>query len=99
MQASKRVQELAALSAKELERVFVGGDTPSFDALANHEFRGYNHPRLMSLLGIRKFIKYFFKTERGEAMGCNTPVQQNGLAADWIAKPDESQPKRFGFYT
>jgi hypothetical protein len=99
MQASKKVQDLAALSHGELERVFVAGDTPSFDALSGWEFRGYNHPKLMSLLGIRKFIKYFFRTERGTMMGCNTPVVQNGLAGDWIAKPGEDAPKRFGFYT
>jgi hypothetical protein len=96
--ASSEYKQLAACSKRELERIFVAGETPSIDGIAGFEYRGYNHPRLMSLLRIRKFIKGFFTGTRGEVFGYNTPARQNGLNAAWIALPDDRSPKRFGFF-
>jgi hypothetical protein len=95
--ASDRYTELAAGPRSELARLFTAGEAPSVEAISEHEFRGYNQPWFMSLLGIRKFIKAFFHAE-GSAFGCNTPVDQNGLEAEWNAKPDDQRPKRYAFY-
>jgi hypothetical protein len=95
---SQTYQRLVACSKAELERILVAGDTPAMADLAGWEYRGYNHPPLFSLLGIRKFIKGFFTAPSGAVYGFNTPVRQNGLAAAWQALPDEQHPKRFGFF-
>jgi hypothetical protein len=96
--ASPAFRSLAARSRRELEAIHEGGETPDVAALLGYEFRGFNHQRLMGLLGIRKFIKGFFPA-RGAAYGFNTPAKQNGLDGDWLAKPDDANPKRFAFYS
>jgi len=96
--ASTDYKALAGRTKDELEKIFRGGETPSVDGILGWEFRGYNHPRVMSLLGIRKFIKGFFPSELGETFGCNTPVEQNGLDGEWLCRPDDARPKRFGFF-
>lgn len=96
--ASEAFRRLAARSRRELEAVHRAGETPDIPALLGYEFRGFNHPALMGLMGIRKFIKGFFPA-RSQAYGFNTPVKQNGLEGDWLAKPDEANPKRFAFYS
>jgi hypothetical protein len=58
----------------------------------------YNQPRAAALLGIRKFIKAFYLDRGGQPFGCNTPVAQNGLAGEWIPKPNAEQPKRYAFF-
>ncbi len=96
--ASHEYKSLAGRSKEELERIFRAGETPSVEGILGFEYRGYNHPRMMSLLGIRKFIKGFFKSELGETFGCNTPVVQNELDGEWVCKGDDARPKRFGFF-
>ncbi|HTM19721.1 MAG TPA: hypothetical protein VL172_04410 [Kofleriaceae bacterium] len=94
---SERYYQLERLSMRELEKVFQRGTTPDLDALAGWEFRGTNTPDFTKVLGIKKFIKGFFRRD-GELWGYNTPVAQNGIHAPWIARPSETAPKRFGFY-
>jgi hypothetical protein len=89
---------LAGRSRSDLERLLVRGEAPSVEALAATEYGGWNHPRRMAVLGIRKFIKGFFRTGSGEHYGYNTPARQDGLDHTWSAKPDDQRPKRFGFY-
>ena len=97
---------LEQLPMRELEKVFVRGATPDLDALVGWEFRGINHLPLnvlpiAQLVGIKKFVKGFFRTEsdRGErVMGYNIPVARNVLDGRWQLKPSDSDPKRFGFY-
>jgi hypothetical protein len=96
--ASEAYRRLAGRSRRELEAVHREGETPDVTALFGYEFRGFNHPPLMGLFGIRKFIKGFFPA-RGRAYGFNTPAQQNGLDGGWLAKPDDANPRRFGFYS
>ena len=96
--ASQAFRQLAGRSRRELEAVHREGETPDVAALLGYEFRGFNHPPLMGLLRIRKFIKGFFPA-RGEAYGFNTPAKQNGLDGGWLAKPDDLNPRRFGFYS
>src|SRR5690606_35001425 len=54
----------------ELEKIFVRGVQPNLDDLVGWEFRGINHLPLnrlpvANLLGIKKFVKGFFRTEDG----------------------------------
>ena len=96
--ASQAYRQLAGCSPRELAHRFVAGETPAIDNLTGFEYRGYNHPHLMALLGIRKFIKGFVTDGQGASFGYNTPVRQNGLDGAWSALPDEDRPKRFGFF-
>ena len=82
----------------DVETMFVRGTTPDLESLIGWEFRGINHPAWASLLGIKKFIKGFFRDEDGRVMGYNCPVVQNILDGRWYAKPDDGAPRRFGFY-
>ncbi len=95
---SARYTELAGLSKRELGEVFAAGTAPDVSALTGFEFRGFNQPRAAALLGIRKFIKAFYVAESGQPYGCNTPVSQNGLDAEWIARPAPERPKRYAFF-
>jgi len=94
---SARVLQLEKMSLDELERVFLDGTTPDLDQLAGWEFRGLNSPTWFRLLGIKKFIKGFYRRDGG-VYGYNCPVVQNKIDAEWIARPDDENPKRFGFY-
>ena len=89
---------LERASHAELARVFVRGSTPDLDALVGWEFRGINHPGWAKLVGIKKFVKGFFRHEDGRVMGYNSPVVQNVLDGRWRTKPSDTAPKRFGFY-
>lgn len=82
----------------DIERTFMRGTTPDVDALVGWEFRGINRFPLYplpipELLGIKKFVKGFYRAEDGRVMGYNSPVAQNVLDGRWNAKA-----KRFGFY-
>jgi len=83
----------------DYEAQFMRGTTPSLDALAGWEWRGLNTPPWFRLLGIKKFIKGFYRDDAGAVWGYNCPVEQNRTREPWIAKPDDKNPKRFGFYT
>ena len=95
---SGRYLELAALTKPELEQVFATGSPPEATAITGFEFLGFNHPRATAMLGIRKFIKAFYLDEERRAFGCNTPVVQNGLGAQWIHRPSADSPKRYAFF-
>jgi hypothetical protein len=90
--------ELATRTKAELAAVFAAGGPPDVRALTGFEFRGYNHPRSTALLGIRKFIKAFYLDGTGRPAGCNTPVAQNGLDAEWLPRPSAEHPKRYAFF-
>jgi hypothetical protein len=94
---SARVLELERMSLAELEQVFLDGTTPTEEQLAGWEFRGLNSPTWFKLLGIKKFIKGFYR-KNGELHGYNCPTVQNAIDDAWIARPADDQPKRFGFY-
>ena len=95
---SGRYLEMAALTKPELEQVFAAGSPPETAAITGFEFLGFNHPRAAAMLGIRKFIKVFYLDESGRPFGCNTPVVQNGLGAEWIHRPSADSPKRYAFF-
>jgi len=95
---SARYLELARASKGELDAAFAAGSPPDVAAITGFEFRGYNQPRAATLLGIRKFIKAFYLNRDGEPFGCNTPVAQNEIASEWLARPSPEQPKRYAFF-
>ncbi|MBI2568616.1 MAG: hypothetical protein HYV63_16465 [Candidatus Schekmanbacteria bacterium] len=95
--ASTRYRELERLPGAELDRLFLQGSAPDPMALAARVFRGVNTPAFARLLGIKKFMKGFWRA--GDAVfGYNCPVRQNGLDEPWLAKPSDDAPKRFGHY-
>jgi hypothetical protein len=96
---STRYLDLARKSKRELADVFAAGTAPDVPALIGFEFRGFNQPATTALLGIRKFIKVFYLDQAGRSVGCNTPVVQNGLDSEWIARPHPDRPKRYAFYS
>jgi hypothetical protein len=76
----------------------VRGATPDLEALVGWEFRGINHLPLnviplANLVGIKKFVKGFFRTEDGRVMGYNSPTKNNALDGRWHVAP-----KKFGYY-
>jgi len=82
----------------ELEKIFVRGTMPNLDDLVGWEFRGVNHLPLnvlpvANLVGIKKFVKGFFRTEDGRVMGYNSPVKNNALDGRWHVAE-----KKFGYY-
>ena len=90
---------LESSSHADLDLAFIRGVTPAVENLVGWEFRGINHPGWASVAGIKKFIKGFFRKPDGRVFGYNTPVVQNVLDGRWFAKPEDTAPRRFGFYT
>lgn len=95
---SARYLDLAQKSKRELDAVFAAGSPPDIAELTGFEFRGYNQPRAAALLGIRKFIKAFYLDTARRPFGCNTPVTQNRLEDEWLARPSAERPKRYAFF-
>jgi hypothetical protein len=100
---STRALALEQTPMKELEQIFQRGALPDLDALVGWEFRGINHMPLNALdiaylAGIKKFVKGFYRDERGTVMGYNIPVARNALDGRWHLKPSDTEPKRFGFF-
>ena len=96
---SSEYLRLTGLSKAQLARTMVRGETPDVEALVGWEFLGTNTPLFAKLLGIRKFLKAFYRDGTGQPFGYNMPVEQGQLDAPWVAKPDPEHPKRFGFFT
>jgi hypothetical protein len=95
---SEAALRLEQTSMRGLEKVFLRGETPQLDDLVGWEFRGINHLPLNALpiaklLGIKKFLKGFFRAEDGRVMGYNSPVVNNALDGRWHVAE-----KKFGFY-
>lgn len=100
---SPRALALEQTSMSGLEQVFQRGKMPELDQLIGWEFRGINHLPLNALnlaylVGIKKFMKGFYKGEDGRVMGYNIPVGRNALDGRWHLKPSDTEPKRFGFF-
>lgn len=93
-----RVLELERTPLAGLEEIFVRGTTPDLAGLAGWEFRGLNSPRFFQLLGIKKFVKGFWRDDAGVTWGYNYPVEQNPIDAGWFGLPSVAAPRRFGFY-
>jgi hypothetical protein len=79
------------MNGNQLGALMSAGLAPSPESLAGWEFRGWNHPPALALLGIRKFVKGFFIADGLE--GYNRPPKQDGFSAEWTGA---GAP--FGFY-
>jgi len=79
------------MNEAELGVLMAGGHAPSEGSLAGYEFRGWNHPPALAVLGIRKFVKGFFMADGLE--GYNRPPLQDGFDDEWT-----EAGKPFGFY-
>ena len=82
----------------ELEKVFQRGATPNIDDLLGWEFRGINHLPLnrvpvATLVGIKKFLKGFFRDESGKVRGYNMAAKMNVLDGRW-----HLTEKRYGYF-
>jgi hypothetical protein len=85
-------------NAHDLEAIMRRGEKPDVDALAGWEYRGMNIAFWAGILPIKKFIKGFYQDDAGATYGYNEPLVQNPLDEPWIAKPNDADPKRFGFF-
>ena len=81
---------LEQMSASELEQTFRRGAQPDLEGLVGWEFRGINRLPLNApvakLVGIKKFLKGFFRAEDGRVMGYNSPVENNILDGRWTRR-------------
>jgi hypothetical protein len=93
---SSEYLRLGALPMKELEAILVRGEPPDPDALAGWEHRGMNTAAFTKVLGIKKFIKGFYRNAAGQLFGYNIPVVQDADSEPWRYKHEA--PRRFGFY-
>ena len=74
------------------------GGLPSLDDLVGWEFRGINHLPLNVLpvaqaVGIKKFVKGFYRDKAGRVMGYNRAVRRNPLDGRWHVGTT-----RYGFF-
>ena len=97
VQRGRRASDEHGIGDDALEVVFLRGTTPDPARLVGWEFRGTNVPGWARLLGIKKFIKGFWR-EGEEVLGYKCPVVQNSLFEPWDSLPSNLHPKRFGFY-
>lgn len=89
---------VAALGQRELEDLFVRGETPDEGALPGWEWRGQNLGPVAPFTPFQKFIKGFYRDAAGRTWGYNIPVVQDGPARPWQARPSEEAPRRYGFF-
>ena len=87
---------LVHLPTRELERMLRAGETPDPEHLAGWEYRGWNAPPWAGIVGIRKFVKGFYRAPGTTGLplfGYNLSAAPNRAEAVWKVKP-----RRFGFY-
>jgi hypothetical protein len=90
---------LAALPPRQVEGLMLRGETPDVESLIDWEFRGLNLGLGPRLLGLRKFIKGFYRAPDGGAFGYNVRVRQNGPADPWRAQLHDGAPRRYAYYS
>jgi len=92
-------ESLAKASNPELESLMSTKAVPTAESLAGSEFRGWNVAELASVLGIRKFIKGFFRcSDSPDFAGYNMPVIQNDFNGPWEPALEEGEPVRHFYF-
>jgi hypothetical protein len=95
---SQGLIRLGARSSRELEAMLLRGETPDPEKMVGWEYRGLNTPSFARLLGIKKFIKGFYKDDSGRFFGYNIAAAQGlTLNAPWTYRGG-GRPRRFGFF-
>ena len=80
-----------------LDEIFAASAPPDFETLLGFEWRGWNTDPNLKYLGLKKFVKAFFRAEHGDE-GCNIKVFQNALAAPWKPRTRRGRLDAFAFY-
>lgn len=88
---------LVASDDRALDELFAASPAPPFDLLVGYEWRGWNTDPNLKYLGLKKFIKAFFRAENGDE-GCNIKVFQNALAEAWKPRTRRGRLDAFAFY-
>jgi hypothetical protein len=96
--ASSQYLRLALLKQRRLEALMLRGEMPDVATLSGREYRGMNLGTAPRLLGLRKFIKGFYRSPEGTAFGYNLRVRQTDPREPWVVKLTHGERKRFGFY-
>ena len=92
-------QSLSSATNEELEPFKNTSPVPTADSLTGFDFRGWNVAKNAEILGIRKFIKGFFRDPaKGADFGYNMPVIQNGFEEPWQPKLKDGKEKRYFFF-
>lgn len=97
MKSTSSFTDLARSSDRELGDLFAKSPPPDYAGLTGFMWRGYNTDSKLRFLGLRKFIKAFFRAEHGSE-GCNVKVAQNPFAEPWIVRERKGRPDAFAFY-
>ena len=90
-------EQLVRSDDRTLDKIFAASPAPAFDALVGFEWRGWNTDPNLKYLGLKKFIKAFFRAEHGDE-GCNVKVFQNALADPWKPRTRRGKLDAFAFY-
>ena len=88
---------LVASDDQTLDELFTSSPPPAFDTLVGFQWRGYNTDPNLRYLGLKKFIKAFFRAEHGDE-GCNVKVFQNALTEPWRPRTRAGKVDAFAFY-
>jgi hypothetical protein len=88
---------LASSDDQTLDKLFASSPPPVFDALVGYRWRGYNTDPNLRYLGLKKFIKAFFRAEHGDE-GCNIKVFQDAITEPWRPRTRRGKIDAFAFY-
>lgn len=95
--ASAAFYALEGSGRRELERALLRGVRPDPASLAGWEFRGANVPAAARAVGIKKFIKGFYR-DGGCVSGYNRAAVQNRMRGPWRLASGDRRAAPFGFY-
>ena len=90
-------ERLVRSDERTLDELFAASPAPEFETLVGFEWRGWNTDPNLKYLGLKKFIKAFFRAEHGDE-GCNVKVFQNDLADPWKPRTRLGKLDAFAFY-
>jgi hypothetical protein len=100
-----RYDTLCKAPTHALWTIFAQGKKPRFEDLVGWDLRGYSPPTMNRLLGIQRFIKGFYQLagdpppeKASRIYGYNIGCSPFAPASEWRSLPDESSPRRHGFY-
>jgi hypothetical protein len=90
-------ERLARSDNAGLDAIFRRSPPPEYEQLVGYQWRGWNTDPNLRYLGLRKFIKAFFRGEYGEE-GCNVRVAQSDLSEPWRQLLRNGRIRPYAFY-